>query len=342
MRVGVDIDGVLYDFAGALRDYLHHIAGWDMLQVCHDHPEPERWEFYEDWGMTLHEFVQHCHNGVDAGWIFWKGRSFPGARAALQTLRDEGHTIVLITDRHFGGPGQSELATRAWLAGKDMPYDELHVTADKTTVQVDFHIDDKWENYKAMRGAGVGAYLLRRPWNSLYLPDHAVDSLEEYVALITLNHASPKVTVPADLLMDALPVGNIARPGGVRVSKQAPQRPVKAPLSASQGEVRVTASTGGQKGRKLARFDLLPPALWQVAELYGRGAEKYDEWNWRKGYEWSLSYAALQRHANLFWAGEDYDQETGCAHMASVAFHALALLTFMEEHPELDDRFKRT
>ena len=26
--------------------------------------------------------------------------------------------------------------------------------------------------------------------------------------------------------------------------------------------------------------------------------------------------------------------------MAAVAFHALALLTFMQEHPDFDDRFK--
>lgn len=106
------------------------------------------------------------------------------------------------------------------------------------------------------------------------------------------------------------------------------------------GEVRVTnAETGGAKGQKLARYDLLPAdALRQVAELYGRGAIKYDAHNWRKGYDWSLSFAALQRHAWQFWGGETYDDETGCHHMASVAFHALALITFEMTHPELDDR----
>lgn len=106
-------------------------------------------------------------------------------------------------------------------------------------------------------------------------------------------------------------------------------------------EERVTnLTTGGQKGRKTARFDLIPTkAIWDVAELYGRGAQKYADSNWRRGYDWSLSYAAMQRHATQFWGGETVDEETGCRHLAAVVFHALSLMTFEEEHPELDDRY---
>lgn len=104
-------------------------------------------------------------------------------------------------------------------------------------------------------------------------------------------------------------------------------------------EVRVTSPTGGQKGQKLARYDLIPAEpLRQVAEMYGRGAEKYAARNWERGYSWSLSFAALQRHAWQFWNGEDLDSETGMPHMASVVFHAFALLYFMEKHREFDDR----
>ena len=111
--------------------------------------------------------------------------------------------------------------------------------------------------------------------------------------------------------------------------------------SFENGEVRlVNEQTGGEKGTKLARFDLIPgEAMWTVAEHYGIGAEKYADNNWRRGYNWSLSLAALERHLQQFKAGEDYDDETGSPHMAAVVFHALALLTFMDEHPELDDRW---
>jgi len=105
-------------------------------------------------------------------------------------------------------------------------------------------------------------------------------------------------------------------------------------------EVRVTDSdTGAQKGSKLARFDLIPAwAMWQVAEHYGKGAKKYADRNWEKGYAWSLSYAALHRHLNQFWGGEDFDAETGSHHMAAITFHALALLTFRDTNKAKDDR----
>ena len=106
-------------------------------------------------------------------------------------------------------------------------------------------------------------------------------------------------------------------------------------------ETRTVSSTGGEKGTKPERFDLLPVgAIEAVARHYAVGAEKYAAHNWRRGYEWSKSYAALQRHASAFWKGEDIDEETGSPHMAAVAFHAFTLLTFMTEHPGFDDRYR--
>lgn len=109
-----------------------------------------------------------------------------------------------------------------------------------------------------------------------------------------------------------------------------------------KGDVIVTKNylTGGMKEQNDIRFDLLPQeAMWEVARLYGLGAKKYAAHNWRKGYDWSNSYAALQRHAARFWSGESMD-EGGFHHLSAVVFHALALMTFEQEHPELDDRFK--
>lgn len=106
-------------------------------------------------------------------------------------------------------------------------------------------------------------------------------------------------------------------------------------------EERSVSSSGAEKGVKPERHSLIPQeALSVVARHYGVGAKKYAPHNWRRGYEWSKSFDALQRHANAFWSGEDVDEETGSPHMAAVVFHALTLLTFMIEHPEFDDRFK--
>ena len=121
-----------------------------------------------------------------------------------------------------------------------------------------------------------------------------------------------------------------------------PQRETVTDQEAADVEVRTTSSTGGQKGTKLARFDLLPVGpLTELAKHYGRGAAKYDDNNWRKGYEWSKSYAAAQRHLTAFWGGEDIDEETGTPHVIAAAWHCFALAENMDAFPEFDDRFKR-
>lgn len=113
------------------------------------------------------------------------------------------------------------------------------------------------------------------------------------------------------------------------------------PATNDGGEVRVVdAKTGGEKGRKLARFELLPwDALWEVAEHYGRGAAKYADRNWERGLAWSLCYAAAHRHMAQFWQGrERTDAETGGHHLAAAVFHLLAILAFDLRQAGTDDR----
>lgn len=114
------------------------------------------------------------------------------------------------------------------------------------------------------------------------------------------------------------------------------------PADPTNGEIRVVnENTGGQKGQKVYRFDLIPwVPMYEVAKLYGKGAEKYAERNWERGYDWSLSYAAAMRHLTQFWNGESHDEETGCHHLSSVIFHCLAMMEFERTHPELDNRPK--
>lgn len=101
----------------------------------------------------------------------------------------------------------------------------------------------------------------------------------------------------------------------------------------------VDPKTGGEKGSKLARFDLIPAGpLTDLAEHYGRGAKKYADRNWERGYEWSLSFAALMRHAWAWWNGEDIDPETGSSHLTAVAWHAFALREFERRYPDGDNR----
>lgn len=114
------------------------------------------------------------------------------------------------------------------------------------------------------------------------------------------------------------------------------------PKGINSGEVRyVDPETGGEKGTKPARYDLIPEMpLHALAEHCGRGAAKYDDHNWRRGYPWSISFNALNRHLWAWWNGEDIDPELGSHHLDAVMWHAFTLREYAEAHKERDDRPK--
>lgn len=110
-------------------------------------------------------------------------------------------------------------------------------------------------------------------------------------------------------------------------------------------ETRVTdPKTGGQKGMKPERMALLPwGVLREISKVYGFGAKKYDDpkvgpYNWRRGYAYSLSFDAMQRHLSAWWEGEDMDPESHLPHLCHAAWHIFNLLFYQMNGVGKDDR----
>ncbi len=163
LRIGFDLDGVLYDFGNSVRRYLNSIGREYGFKG--DAAEPHHWDFYEYWGMERDEFTQICHSGVDAGYIF-SGPARDNAAESVRRVAELGHEIVIITDRQFGRvPTNSHRATEEWLAAHGIEYDELWFSADKTIAHTDMFVEDKLENYDALVNRGVDCYLINRAWN---------------------------------------------------------------------------------------------------------------------------------------------------------------------------------
>lgn len=109
-------------------------------------------------------------------------------------------------------------------------------------------------------------------------------------------------------------------------------------------EVRVTdPTTGGQKGSKPQQPAQIPPRfLLALGQHFGEGQAKYPDSepglpNWSRGYAWSLSANALERHLLAWLAGEDFDED-GRHNLVAVAWHASVLYTFQTEDLGTDDR----
>ena len=101
------------------------------------------------------------------------------------------------------------------------------------------------------------------------------------------------------------------------------------------------ADSGGKKNdQEKLRVELMPViGLLLQADVYTRGAKKYDDHNWRKGIAWNRILGAMFRHLLWYMAGETYDPEDGQHHLSSIAWGANTLMEYEVTHPELDDRY---
>jgi hypothetical protein len=184
MRVGVDLDGVCYSFDDAVKQSLVTHRGWHP-DKC---PPSTSWEFYEDWGLSLDEFLDAVSEGINAGLIFETGEPYEGTKKALQRIVDAGHDLHVITARGLGNPGIVEGATARWVKTHLPKVKSLTFSRDKTIVPTDMMIDDNLDNYDQLEAAGCYVWLYDQPWNQVPGDDRRrVTSMEEFAEIVILR-----------------------------------------------------------------------------------------------------------------------------------------------------------
>ena len=62
------------------------------------------------------------------------------------------------------------------------------------------------------------------------------------------------------------------------------------------------------------------------------------EGNWIQGFDWSGPYASMQRHLQAWFAGEDFDPESGLSHLAHAACNLQMLQQFEYSYRQGDNR----
>ena len=89
------------------------------------------------------------------------------------------------------------------------------------------------------------------------------------------------------------------------------------------------------------RMDLMPiRPIEDIARVLTFGAKKYADRNWEKGFDYSRTYGALQRHLHSWFKGEENDPQTGLSHLAHAGCCLMFLLEFTHSGAGNDDRVK--
>lgn len=188
MRIGVDIDGVLYQWEKTARYMLREVYpkacalhraalsrpsdGWNYIERT---VPKEAWE----WLWT---------HGVKRG-LFRYGHLYSGVIEAMERLSMLGK-VIIVTHR----PASAVNDTLAWLAYNRFDVAGVHILTNgenKACVEdLTYFIDDKPENIIDMNDNGyTECVLMRRPWNASFAwPGYAVDNLDEYAHLIRESH----------------------------------------------------------------------------------------------------------------------------------------------------------
>jgi hypothetical protein len=87
------------------------------------------------------------------------------------------------------------------------------------------------------------------------------------------------------------------------------------------------------------RYDLLEPyAIQELARVFTKGAEKYEDHNWEKGMNWSSMLASCKRHIAAWEMGTNIDTESGLSHLAHAAWNIMGLISYSKIYPQGDDR----
>lgn len=161
VRVGVDLDGVLYDWAGTTRFLLNHYLGYALPPLedwCTSWDALKNAVQPEDWAWVWSE-------GIEKG-LFRHGHVYTGSMMALEVLSAFAD-IVVITHRPLAAGGD----TLRWLAHHQVPLTELHLLVrqePKSGVVCDVYVDDGAHNVRDLAAAHPAARVLlwRRPWNA--------------------------------------------------------------------------------------------------------------------------------------------------------------------------------
>lgn len=146
--LGVDLDGVVGDFYGFMRNVAAEWLGKPVeeltTEVSYGLPE---------WGLKPKQYPDMHRFAVTQRGLFREMEVIESAAPALRRLSDADVHIRIITHRLFIPHFHKEAVqqTIEWLDNYGVPYRDLCFTSEKVAVGADLYIEDTPSNVEALR-----------------------------------------------------------------------------------------------------------------------------------------------------------------------------------------------
>lgn len=347
MHILVDMDDTIANWQDRFDEELHYF-GQEALFIPRKN-ERTCFDLHKDRTTRESEIINEI---MDMEGFYADLAPIEGAIDALYSMLAAGHEVSLVTSPWLSNATcvQDKYDWVREHLGDDW-VDRVIITKDKTLIEGDVLIDDKPEIHGKAEPKWVHI-LFDQPYNR-YVRDKTRqvgwEDWKDAVHYALIDDQPAKLIPKLNKLFDKPSVfdrelteatSEILKDGEFVVNKEYVDYIGQKNFGKLGEEVRMTSSTGGQKGKKLAELGSLDPnSLLKVAEVAGFGSQKYDRLNYMKGYEWSLSFDAMQRHLLAFWGGQDKDEESEMLHLAHAAWHCLTMISYVERGLGTDDRY---
>lgn len=140
MRIAIDIDGVLRNSVETMLKIYNQNFNASMKEEDWKHYSVQETfpDIKKKLGIEAHDFFFARHNGEQVNRY---SDTYPGVLEAMQKLKDDGHSIHIIT---YQPSYKNKLHTLIWLEDTKMPYDTVTFCTKraKNLPDVDVIIDD--------------------------------------------------------------------------------------------------------------------------------------------------------------------------------------------------------
>ena len=156
MKIGVDLDGVVFDSEKEFR-VLSEL--YDMLELKQNSKIDNREMLFEKrFAWSKERSDEFFEKIIDE--VVEKSNVMPGAKLVLQMLKNEGNELVVITARGIENPEIIEVSNKAIKKnGLDLFDKYIYRAIDKAEVckeeNIDVMIDDSTDNCKKVSSIGV-------------------------------------------------------------------------------------------------------------------------------------------------------------------------------------------